>query len=103
MAKRFHYCITCLVDLSGEILLNFCRYMAPVGVLRAFFTTETPAARLHRVILIYRTHINLSETTFSEHGYIMKLFNESCYSLRHLSLIVNHEQIPFVAIRYLES
>ncbi|CAF2691591.1 unnamed protein product [Rotaria sp. Silwood2] len=77
--------------------------MAPVDVLPAFFTPETPAACLHRVILIYRTHINLSGTTFPEHGYIMKLFNESCYSLRPLSLTINHEQIPSVAIWYLKS
>jgi hypothetical protein len=83
-----------LVDLPNEILLAICRYISPVDVLRAFFTPETPDARLHRAILIYRTHINPSATTFAEYRYIAKLFNEPHYFLRPISLTINSEPIP---------
>jgi len=90
-----------LVDLPDEILLAICRYISPVDVLRAFFTPETPDARLHRAILIYRTHINPSAITFAEHRYMVKLFNEPHYSLRPISLTINQERIPSVTKFYL--
>jgi hypothetical protein len=89
-----------LVDLPNEILLAICRYIAPIDVLRAFFTPETPDARLHRVILIYRTHMNPSATTFAEYRYIVKLFNEPHYSLQPISLTINKERIPSVTKCY---
>jgi hypothetical protein len=79
--------VTCLLDLSDEILLVVCRYLSPSYILYSFYTPLKPTNRLHRVIFDYYTNIKLDQITNDEYIYLSSLFFDYKTPLRCLKLI----------------
>ncbi len=98
--KRFHRNVTCLLDLSNEILIIICRYLSLYDILHCFYTPERPDMRLHRLISDYYTKINLVSGTFNESNYLIKLFNDSTNPLRPESLRLSNENISCLIQHY---
>jgi hypothetical protein len=64
--------ITRLTDLPDEILLIICEYLRPVDALRAFLSSDT-SDRFHRLIVKYRTNVNLSVLSYSDFRYMVDI------------------------------
>jgi hypothetical protein len=92
--------VTCLLDLSDEILLLICRYLSPSYILYSFYTPLKPTNRLHRVIFDYYTNIKLDQITNNEYNYLSSLFSHYKTPLRPKSLILSNEHITCLIQRY---
>jgi hypothetical protein len=99
--KRFHGNVTCLLDLSDEIILLICRYLSQYDILySSFYTPEMPNMRLHCLISDYYTKINLGSITYDQFNYFLNLFNRTDYPLRPESLRLNNENISYLIEHY---
>ncbi|CAF1429058.1 unnamed protein product [Rotaria sordida] len=101
--KHIRRHVTCLVDLSNEILLSICRYLFPIDVLYSFYTPEKPELRLHYAISDYYTKIKLDGVSNNGYNYLLALFNYSKNPFRPHSLILTNEGVSFLIQRYLSS
>jgi hypothetical protein len=93
-----------LTDLPDEILLIICEYLRPVDALRAFLSNDT-SDRFHRLIVKYRTHVNLSLLSYSEFLYmidtILPKLNPSHLRLSNIHIPCLIDQ--FVSLRHQSS
>jgi hypothetical protein len=91
--------VTRFTDLPNEILLIICEYLRPVDVLRAFLSSDT-SDRLHCLIIDYRTHIDLSELSYTEFRYMM---DTVLPQLEPSNLRLSNLQIPCLIDQFIES
>ncbi len=92
--------VTCLLDLSDEILLFVCRYLSASHILYSFYTPLKPTNRLHRVIFDYYTNLKVDQITNNEYNYLSSLFSHYKTPLRPKSLILSNEHITCLIERY---
>jgi hypothetical protein len=91
--------ITCLTDLSDELLLIICEYLRPIDALRAFLSNNT-SDRFHRLIVEYRTNVNLSTLSYSEFRYMVDIVLPQ---LNPSNLRLSNAHIPCLTDRFVSS
>ncbi len=88
-----------MTDLPDEILLTICEYLRPVDALRAFLSKDT-SDRFHRLIVKYRTHVNLSVLSYSEFRYMI---DTVLPQLDPSDLVLNNLHIPCLVDQFISS
>jgi hypothetical protein len=82
-------CVTRFDDLPDEILLIICRYLNPAHVLQAFFNYNN---RMFSCISDYRQNINLTQCSFTDVQYFLRLITNE--HLRPSTLTISNVRMP---------